>query len=160
MLCTNLVPLIPWIVVFAVCATFPVTAGISWTLDLMCSKIAKIMMAMVITVWRVRGGCWLVFCISSWSLACSVSSCSCVSAMSHPNSGILLFGTAFLPSLIFLTCSSSYSWQGFLVIGIFLTSLQCTLVVCPWLSFTLTWFFPKSPIMQKSLYFGWNALDI
>ena len=76
-----------------------------------------------------------------------------VSAMSHPISGILLAGTAFLPSLTFPTCSSSYSWQIFSVMGIFFTSLWCTLVVCPWLSFTSTWFFPKSPIMQKIFVF-------
>ena len=50
-----------------------------------------------------------------------------VSAMSHPSSGILLVGTAFLPSLTFPTCSSSYSWQIFFVMGIFFTSLQCNL---------------------------------
>ena len=56
---------------------------------------------------------------------------NCVSAMSHPRSGILLVGTAFLPSLIFPVCSSSYSLQTFSVMGIFLTSLQCTLVTWP-----------------------------
>ena len=57
------------------------------------------------------------------------SSVSCVSAMSHSRSGILLFGTAFLPSLVFPACSSSYSLQTFSVMGIFLTSLRCTLVM-------------------------------
>ena len=58
-----------------------------------------------------------------------LASCvNCVSAMSHARSGILLFGTAFLPSLVFPVCSSSYSVQTFSVMGIFLTSLRCTLV--------------------------------
>ena len=53
---------------------------------------------------------------------------NCVSAMSHARSGILLFGTTFLPSLVFPVCSSSYSLQTFSAMGIFLTSLWCTLV--------------------------------
>ena len=43
------------------------------------------------------------------------SSSGCVSAMSHFRSGILLVGTAFLPSLVFSTCSSSYRLQTFSV---------------------------------------------
>ena len=56
------------------------------------------------------------------------SSVSCVSAVSHARSGILLFGTDFLPSLVFPVCSSSYSLQTFSIMGIFLMSLWCTLV--------------------------------
>ena len=37
------------------------------------------------------------------------SSTANVSAMSHPKSGILLAGIAFLPSQVFPNCSSSYS---------------------------------------------------
>ena len=56
-----------------------------------------------------------------------LASCvNCVSAISHARFGILVFGTAFLPSLVFLVCSSSYSLQTFSVMGNFLTSLQCT----------------------------------
>ena len=82
------------------------------------------------------------------------------SVASHPKSGILLSGMAFLPCLTFPICSSSYSWHTFLGIGIFLTSQQCTFVVWLWLSFISTWIFPRSPVMQKSLYLGWNALDV
>ena len=96
--------------------------------------------------------CGSLFSWFSWT--------NCVSAMSHPRSGIFLVGTAFLPSLVFHICSSSYNLKTFSVMGIFLTSLWCILVVWPWLSFISTWFFPKSPIMQKSLYFGWNAFDV
>ena len=54
---------------------------------------------------------------------------NCVSAMSHARSGILLVGTTFLPSLVFPVCSSLYSLQTFSVMGIFLMSLRCTLVM-------------------------------
>ena len=87
----------------------------------MCSRKVIDMMVIVITVCRASVMCVLLFPWFSWS--------NCVSAMSHPRSGILLADTAFLPSLVFPTCSSSYSLQTFSVMGIFLTSLQCTLVV-------------------------------
>ena len=65
-------------------------------------------------------------------LFCFRASCeSCVSAMSHAKSGTLLFGTPFLPSLVFPVCSSSYSLQTFSVMGVFLMSLRCTLVTWP-----------------------------
>ena len=128
--------------------------GIFWMCVLMNSSTAAIRIAMVIIIWRVWGVCWLLCCVVVGIVRMSVS------AMSHPSSGILLVGTAFLSSLTFPTCFSSYSWQIFSVMGIFFTSLWCTLVVCPWLSFTSTWFLLSSPIMQKSLYFSWNALDV
>ena len=57
----------------------------------------------------------------------------CVSAMSHPKSGILLAGTVFLPSLVFPTCSSSYSLQTFFChryfLHIFAVYLGCVAVV-------------------------------
>ena len=84
----------------------------------MCSRLVISMMMTAISVRRGSVMCGSLF---SWV--------SCASAMSHPRSGILLFGTVFLPFLVFSTCSSSYSWQTFSVIGIFLTSLRCTLVV-------------------------------
>ena len=55
----------------------------------------------IVTIVRRVSEILFVFCIFSWI--------SNVSAISHPNSGILLAGTAFLPSLVFLSCSSSYS---------------------------------------------------
>ena len=61
-------------------------------------------MIIVMIVRRVSG-VFFVFCIFSFI--------SNVSAMSHPNSGILLAGTAFLPSLVFrwfkLTLKPPYS---------------------------------------------------
>ena len=48
-----------------------------------------------------RGG--VMFELFSFWTSCI----DCVSAMSHPKSGILLVGTAFLPSLDFPVCSSS-----------------------------------------------------
>ena len=64
-----------------------------------CFKMAIIKMIIVISVCRggVRFGLF-----SFW-----FSWINCVSAMSHPRSGILLVGTAFLPSLVFPICSSS-----------------------------------------------------
>ena len=62
--------------------------------------ITEIMVIIVTTVCR-ASGILFVFCLLSWI--------SNVSAVSHPNSGILLAGTAFLPSLVFPSCSSSYS---------------------------------------------------
>ena len=47
-----------------------------------------------------RGG--VMFELLSFWTSCI----DCVSAMSHPRSGILLVGTAFLPSLVFPVCSS------------------------------------------------------
>ena len=77
----------------------------------------------MITVTSVfRGG--VMFGLFSFCVPCI----NCVSAMSHARSGILLFGTAFLPFLVFPVCSSSYSLQTFWVMGIFLMSLRCTLV--------------------------------
>ena len=100
------------------------------------------------------GHCFLGF---PWFLSFSHLLVTVFLLCTHPRSGILLAGTAFL---VFPTCSSSYNLQTFSVMDIFLTSLQCTLVVCLWLSFISTWFFPKSPTMQKSLYFGWNAFGV
>ena len=68
-----------------------------------------ITIAFVIITWRgsvVWGFLFSVFCCAFPWLQ---SPCNCVSAMSHPRSGILLIGTAFLPSLTFPICSSSYS---------------------------------------------------
>ena len=98
-----------------------------------CFNTVLIMMVIVTIVCRVS-----VMLLFLW-----FSSSACVSAMSHFRSGILLIGTAFLPSLVFPTCSSSYILQTFSVMGIFFTSLQCTLVVWPWLSLILS---------QKSYY--------
>ena len=77
--------------------------GIFWMCVLMNSSTAAIRIAMVIIIWRVWGVCWLFCCVVIEVVHMSVS------AMSHPSSGILLVGTAFLPSLTFPTCSSSYS---------------------------------------------------
>ena len=62
--------------------------------------ITEIMM-IIVTIVRRASGVLFAFCLFSWI--------SNVSPISHPNSGILLAGTAFLPSLIFPSCSSSYS---------------------------------------------------
>ena len=62
--------------------------------------ITEIMMIIVTIVHR-ASGILFVFCLFSLI--------SVVSAISHPKSGILLVGTAFLPSLVFPICSSSYS---------------------------------------------------
>ena len=81
--------------------------------------VTSIMITAIITC-REGAMCGSLF---SWLSLVSVffsSPCNCVSAMSHPRSGILLVGTAFLPSLFFPTCSSSYNLQTFSVMGIFL----------------------------------------
>ena len=145
---------------FTACVVFLNISGISWMYNLMCSNIVVIMAAMAIIAWRGHGVCWLFICVLSWYPVYSHSICNRVSAMSHPNSGILLFGTAFLPSQTFPICSFSYNWQTLSVMGIFFVSLWCTLIVCLWLSLTSTWFLPRSPIMQKSLYFAWNAFEV
>ena len=62
--------------------------------------ITEIMMIIVTIVHR-ASGVLFVFCLLSWI--------SNVSAISHPNSGIFSARTAFLPSLVFPSCSSSYS---------------------------------------------------
>ena len=74
-------------------ASFPKCVVLSLT-------ITEIMM-IIVTIVRRASGILFVFCLFSWV--------SNVSAISHPNSGILLAGTAFLPSLVFPSCSSSYS---------------------------------------------------
>ena len=74
-------------------ASFPKCVVLSLTIN-------EITMIIVTIVHR-ASGVLFVFCLSSWV--------SNVSAISHPNSGILLAGTAFLPSLVFPSCSSSYS---------------------------------------------------
>ena len=74
-------------------ASFPNCVVLSLT-------ITEIMMIIVTIVCR-ASGILFVFCLFSLI--------SNVSAISHPNSGILLAGTAFLPSLVFPSCSSSYS---------------------------------------------------
>ena len=78
----------------------------------------------MITVTSVCKSCLMFELFSFWA-----SCVSCVSAMSHARFGILLFGTTFLPSLVFPICSSSYSLQTFSVMGIVFTSLRCTLVM-------------------------------
>ena len=88
-----------------------------------CFTIAIIRMITVTIV--CRGG--VMFGLFSFLASCV----NCISAMSHARSGNLLFGTAFLPSLVFPVCSSSYSLQTFSVMGIFLMSLRCTLVMWP-----------------------------
>ena len=119
-------------VLFTTCGVFFV---ISLTYIAICSRMAVIMMATVISSWEQGALC------VSLLFGFSCVSYNCASAMSHPKSGILLVGTVFLPSHIFPTCSS-YSWQTFSVIGIFLMSLWCTLVVWLWLSLISTWLFP------------------
>ena len=74
-------------------ASFPKCVVLSLTIN-------EIMMIIVTIVHR-ASGVLFVFCLLSWV--------SNVSTISHPNSGILLAGTAFLPSLVFPSCSSSYS---------------------------------------------------
>ena len=90
-------------------------------LNLCCFTMAIIRMITVTSV--CRDG--VMFGLFSFWPSCI----NCVSAMSHARSGILLVGTTFLPSLVFPVCSSSYSLQTFSVMGIFLTSLRCTLVM-------------------------------
>ena len=143
------------VVLFTTCTVFFAISGISLMYAAMYSEMVVIMTATAIDVM-----CGALFSGFSWTSMPFQSPCSCVSAMSHPSSGILLAGTAFLPSLTFPTCSSSYSLQTFSVIGIFLKSLRCTLVIWPWLSLISTWFLPKSPTIQKSLYLGWNVFDV
>ena len=140
----------------ALLVAFSITCIVLFAILLICVVICVTMAIIrMITVTSVRRG-GVMFGSFSFCTPCV----NCVSAMSHARSGILLFGTASLPSLVFPVCSSSYSLQTFSVMGIFLTSLRCTLVTWPWLSLISTWFFPKSPTIQKSLYFGWNAFDV
>ena len=75
-----------------------------------------------------------VFFAVSFVVVFGVSRVFISSVTFHPKFGILLSGMAFLPCLTFPICSSSYSWLTFSVLGIFFTSLQCSFVVCPWLS--------------------------
>ena len=106
------------LVVFLItCAAFFVTFLIP---AVVCFTIIIIRMISVTSV--CRGGVMFEL-FSFWA-----PSVSCVSAMSHARSGILLFGTDFLPSLVFPVFSSSYSLQTFSIMGTFLTSLRCTLV--------------------------------
>ena len=95
MFCWYMLRLIPMVVdtaFFSILASFPNCVVVSLT-------ITEIMMVIVTIVHRVSEV--LVFCIFSFI--------SNVSAMSHPKSGILLAGTAFLPSLVFPSGSSWYS---------------------------------------------------
>ena len=86
-----------FLIVFSIACT--ALFAISLICVISCFKMAIIRMIIVISVHRggVRFGLF-----SFW-----FSWISCVSAMSHPRSGILLVGTVFLPSLIFPVCSSS-----------------------------------------------------
>ena len=77
---------------FSTLASFPKCVVIILT-------IAVTMMLIMITLCSPQ----VVLCLLLFSSVVNVS------AMSHPKSGILLAGTAFLPSLVFLNCSSSYS---------------------------------------------------
>ena len=103
---------------------FSITCVVFFAILLICVVICFTMAIIrMITVTSVcRSG--VMFGLFSFCFHCD----NCVSAMSHARSGILLFGTAFLPSLVFPVCSSLYSLQTFSVMGIFLMSLQCTLV--------------------------------
>ena len=101
--------------------TFVVFFAILFICVVICVTMAIITMITVTNV--CRSG--VMFGLFSFCVPCI----SCVSAMSHARSGILLFGIAFLPSLVFPVCSSSYSLQTFSVMGIFLTSLRCTFVM-------------------------------
>ena len=130
----SLLQLIFVVVDFNACVVFLVICGISLMYALMCSNIVVIMMVIAIIAWRGSAVCGMLISGLSWSSTCSLSLCNYFLSMSHPKSGILLVGTNFLPSLTFPICSSSYNWQTFSVMGIFLTSLWCTLVICPWLS--------------------------
>ena len=73
--------------------------AISLICIVICFTIAIIRMIIVISVCR---GSVMFGLLSFWN-----SCIDCVSAMSHPRSGILLVDTAFLPSLVFSVCSSS-----------------------------------------------------
>ena len=103
---------------------FSITCVAFFAIFLICVVVCFTMAIIrMITVTSVCRGGVIFGLFSFWA-----SYVNCVSAMSHARSGILLFGTAFLPSLVFPVCSSSYSLQTFSVMGIFLTSLWCTLV--------------------------------
>ena len=73
--------------------------AISLICVIICFKMAIVRMIIVISVCSVGVRFELFSFWFSWI--------NCVSAMSHPRSGILLVGTAFLPSLVFPICSSS-----------------------------------------------------
>ena len=106
MFCMNRVLLILLDALFADLVIVLTSVGIFWMCVLMRSNTVAIRMAMVIIVWRVCDVCWLF----GYVVSCRPDIvCMSVSAMSHPSSGILLAGTAFLPSLIFPICSSLYS---------------------------------------------------
>ena len=111
------------VVDFTACVVFLAFSGIHWTYVVMCSINVNIMTAIAIIAWRGAAVYGLLITVFSWTSTCQYSA-YCVSAMSHPKSGILLHGTTFLPSLTFPICSSSYSWHTFSVMGIFFTSLQ------------------------------------
>ena len=86
-----------FLIVFSVaCTAFFV---ISLICVAICFTTVIIRMIIVISVCR---GSVMFGLFSFWALCID-----CVSAMSHPRSGILLVGTAFLPSLVFSVCSSS-----------------------------------------------------
>ena len=93
------------IVLFTTCAIFSAIFGILVVYVAMCSINIANKMVIAIIFCRISVMCVLLFLWVYWS--------NSVSAMSHPKSGILLAGTGFLPSLVFPTCSSSYSLHTF-----------------------------------------------
>ena len=101
-----LLQLIFVIVEVTACTVLLGISGISWMYDLGCSRMVTSRMAIAIIAWRGTASCGVLVSDSSWISSVLFSFCYCVSAMSHPKSGILLFGTAFLPSLVFPVCSS------------------------------------------------------
>ena len=82
---------------------FSVTCTAFFAISLICAVICFTMatIRMIIMTSACRGG--VMFELLSFWASCI----NYVSAMSHPRSGILLVGTAFLPSLVFPVCSSS-----------------------------------------------------
>ena len=100
----------------ALLVAFSITCVVFFAILLICVVICVTMAIIrMITVTSVRRG-GVMFGSFSFCIPCV----NYVSAMSHARSGILLFGTAFLPSLVFPVCSSSYSFTDFLGHGYFL----------------------------------------
>ena len=88
--------------------TCAISFDISWMYALVFIKVVIINIITAITVSGNMGTLVTVWLVSQ------ISNCS---VMSHPKSGILLSGMAFLLLLVFPTCSSLYSWQIFSVMG-------------------------------------------
>ena len=113
--CNSLLQLMFLVIVFIICTVFRIVYGISWRYAVMFSSRVIIIIAIVIITWR--GSVMWGLLLSGFPCAFPLLqfSCNCVSAMSHPRSGILLLGTVFF----------SFSDFSYLFLFIQLTDFFC-----------------------------------